>query len=105
MSIQAGEKLAKLKNAGVTTVICGCDPLFMTFLTAKAKEQNYTPEWLVTGVALIDNDLIGSIMEPGQWSHAFGVSFAGPAATGRRQPRLPRPTRRSARTSRRSAST
>lgn len=78
MSIQAGEKLAKLKNAGVTTVICGCDPLFMTFLTAKAKEQNYAPEWVVTGVALIDNDLIGSIMEPSQWSRAFGVSFAGP---------------------------
>lgn len=79
MSIQAGEKLAKLKNAGVTTVVCGCDPLFMTFLTAKAKEQNYQPEWVVTGVALIDNDLIGSIMEPGQWSRAFGVSFAGPS--------------------------
>lgn len=78
MSIQAGEKLAKLKNAGVTTVMCGCDPLFLTFLTAKAKEQNYHPEWLVTGVALIDNDLIGSIMEPDQWSRAFGVSFSGP---------------------------
>jgi hypothetical protein len=78
MSIQAGEKLAKLKNAGVTTVMCGCDPLFLTFLTAKAKEQNYSPEWLVTGVALIDNDLIGSIMERGQWSRAFGVSFSGP---------------------------
>ena len=79
MSIQAGEKLAKLKNAGVTTVMCGCDPLLLTFLTAKAKEQNYHPEWLMTGVALIDNDLIGSIMEQGQWSHAFGVSFSGPA--------------------------
>ncbi len=79
MSIQAGEKLAKLKNAGVTTVMCGCDPLFLTFLTAKAKEQNYQPEWLVTGVALIDNDLIGSIMEQSQWSRAFGVSFSGPA--------------------------
>jgi hypothetical protein len=78
MSIQAGEKLAKLKNAGITTVMCGCDPLFLTFLTAKAKEQNYHPEWLVTGVALVDNDLIGSIMEPAQWSRAFGVSFAGP---------------------------
>ncbi len=78
MSMQAGEKLAKLKNAGVTTVMCGCDPLLLTFLTAKAKEQNYHPEWLITGVALIDNDLIGSIMEQGQWSRAFGVSFAGP---------------------------
>ncbi|MEI2697193.1 MAG: ABC transporter substrate-binding protein [Microthrixaceae bacterium] len=78
MSIQAGEKLAKLKAAGVTTVVCGCDPLFLTFLTAKAKEQNYNPEWLITGVALIDNDMIGSIMEPGQWSRSFGVSFSGP---------------------------
>lgn len=78
MSIQAGSLLAKLKNAGVTTVLCGCDPLLLTFLTAKAKEQNYHPEWLVSGVALIDNDLIGSIMEQGQWSRAFGVSFAGP---------------------------
>ena len=79
MSIQAGEKLAKMKNAGITTVMCGCDPLLLTFLTAKAKEQNYHPEWLITGVALVDNDLIGSIMEPEQWSRAFGVSFSGPA--------------------------
>ena len=78
MSIQAGNELSKLKNAGITTVICGCDPLFLTFLTAKAKEQNYTPEWLISGVALIDNDLIGSIMEQGQWGRAFGVSFSGP---------------------------
>lgn len=78
MSIQAGEKLAKLKAAGVTTVMCGCDPLFLTFLTAKAREQDYHPEWVITGVALIDNDMIGSIMEPDQWSRAFGVSFSGP---------------------------
>jgi hypothetical protein len=78
MSIQAGEKLAKLKSAGITTVLCGCDPLFLTFLTAKAKEQDYHPEWLISGVALIDNDLIGSIMEQDQWSRSFGVSFSGP---------------------------
>lgn len=78
MSLQAGEKLAKLKNSGITTVICGCDPLFLTFLTAKAKEQDYNPEWIITGVALIDNDLIGSIMEQGQWARSFGVSFNGP---------------------------
>lgn len=78
MNLQAGEKMAKLKAAGITTVVCGCDPLFLTFLTAKAKEQNYNPEWVVTGLALIDNDLIGSIMEQVQWSRAFGVSFSGP---------------------------
>jgi hypothetical protein len=78
MSIQANEKLAKLRNAGITTVICGCDPLFMTFLTGAAKLNNYQPEWLISGVALIDNDLIGSIMEQSQWNRSFGVSFSGP---------------------------
>ena len=36
-------EIRKLKDAGITTVVCGCDPLILTFLTAKAKEQNYTP--------------------------------------------------------------
>ena len=78
MSMQAGSLIAKLKSQGVTSVICGCDPLLLTFLTAKAKEQNYQPEWVISGVALVDNDLIGSIMEQDQWSRAFGVSFNGP---------------------------
>ena len=78
MSMQAGSLIAKLKSQGVTTVMCGCDPLLLTFLTAKAKEQGYQPEWVISGVALVDNDLIGSIMEQDQWSRAFGVSFNGP---------------------------
>ena len=78
MSMQAGSLIAKLKSQGVTTVLCGCDPLLLTFLTAKAKEQSYQPEWVISGVALVDNDLIGSIMEQDQWSRAFGVSFSGP---------------------------
>ena len=78
MSMQAGSLIAKLKSQGVTTVMCGCDPLLLTFLTAKAKEQSYQPEWVISGVALVDNDLIGSIMEQDQWSRAFGVAFNGP---------------------------
>ena len=78
MSDQAGSLVQKLKAAGATTVICGCDPLLLTFLTAKAKEQGYSPEWLVTGVALVDNDLIGQILQPDEWARAFGVSFSGP---------------------------
>ena len=78
MSGQADTLVRQLKDKQATTVICGCDPLIMTFLTAKAKEQGYSPEWVVTGVALVDNDLIGQILQPDQWSRAFGVSFAGP---------------------------
>ncbi len=85
MSDQASSLIQKLKAEKVTTVVCGCDPLLLTFLTAKAKEQNYQPEWVVTGVALVDNDMIGQILQPDQWGRAFGVSFAGatqPAGQG-----------------------
>lgn len=78
MSDQAGSLIQKLKAEQITTVVCGCDPLLLTFLTAKAKEQNYQPEWVITGVALVDNDLIGQILQPDQWGRSFGVSFAGP---------------------------
>lgn len=85
MSSQADTTLRQLKDRGITTVVCGCDPLFLTFLTAKAKEQGYFPEWVITGVAFVDNDLIGQILQRDTWSRAFGVSFAGPtqpAGTG-----------------------
>jgi hypothetical protein len=47
------------------------------FLTAKAKEQNYQPEWLVAGTALTDVDLVGQLYDQDQWSHAFGISYLG----------------------------
>ncbi len=85
MSDQASSLIQKLKAEKVTTVVCGCDPLLLTFLTAKAKEQNYQPEWVITGVALVDNDMIGQILQPDQWGRSFGVSFTGapqPAGQG-----------------------
>jgi hypothetical protein len=47
------------------------------FLTAKASEQSYNPEWVVVGVALTDHDLVGQLYNQDQWSHAAGVSYAG----------------------------
>ena len=78
MSDQAASLIQKLKAERITTVVCGCDPLLPTFLTSKAKEQNYQPEWVITGIALIDNDMIGQILQQDQWGRAFGVSFSGP---------------------------
>ena len=78
MSTQADTLVRKLKANGITTVVCGCDPLLLTFMTAAAQQQGYTPEWVITGVAFVDNDLIGQILDQGQWSRAFGVSYSGP---------------------------
>jgi ABC-type branched-subunit amino acid transport system substrate-binding protein len=78
MAPQATTMISKLKAANITTVVCGCDPLILTFLTGKAREQGYSPEWVETGVAFTDQDLVGQIFDQQVWHKAFGVSFAGP---------------------------
>jgi len=77
MSNQATNVIAKLKSEGITTVVCGCDPVFPIFLTQKAQEQGYQPEWIVTGTALTDQDLVGQLYDQTQWKHAFGISYLG----------------------------
>ena len=77
MSNQAASVIAKLKDEGITTVLCGCDPIFPVFLTAKAAEQGYNPEWVIAGTALTDIDIVGQLYDQDQWSRAFGVSYLG----------------------------
>jgi hypothetical protein len=78
LSSQAATIVSQLQNDGITTVICGCDPITPVYLTSRAQEQGYTPEWVVAGVALTDFDLVGQLFQQNEWSHAFGVTFAGP---------------------------
>ena len=39
--------------------------------------MNYRPEWIVMGTALIDSDIVGSLYDQNQWSHAFGITALG----------------------------
>jgi hypothetical protein len=77
LSSQAATVISQLQNDGITTVFCGCDPVFPVYLTSRAAEQGYTPEWVVAGVALTDQDIVGQLFQQSEWSHAFGVSFNG----------------------------
>src|SRR6185437_11995271 len=78
LSSQASNVISQLQNDGITTVVCGCDPVFPVYLTSRAQEQGYTPEWVVAGVALTDQDIVGQLFAKSEWSHAFGVTFNGP---------------------------
>ena len=78
LSSQAANVISQLQNDGITTVFCGCDPVFPVYLTSRAAEQGYTPEWVVAGVALTDTDIVGQLFQQSEWSHAFGVTFNGP---------------------------
>jgi hypothetical protein len=75
LSQEAAGMIAQLKDRGVTTAVCLCDPVLPLFLTTQATQQEYHPEWVITGTALTDVDLLGQIYDPEQWRHSFGISF------------------------------
>ena len=67
--------VSALSGEGITTVILSTDPVLPFFMTSKAQLQEWSPEWVLTGVGLTDADYVGQLMQTDQWRHAFGVSF------------------------------
>ena len=74
--------VSQLKAAGVTTVVCWCDPVLPYFATTQASQQEYGPEWVISGFALTDADLAGQLYDRQQWAHAFGLSLLGDLTQG-----------------------
>ena len=73
-SQQASNLVAQLKAGGYTTIICGCDPIFPVYLSGVAAQQNYFPEFVEIGAALIDQDYVGQLYNQQFYAHAFGIS-------------------------------
>jgi hypothetical protein len=69
--------IAKLKEAGVTTVVYTGDPLTPKNLTQEATAQNYFPEWVIGSNVLVDIALFGRTYDQQQWQHAFGLALTG----------------------------
>jgi hypothetical protein len=67
--------IAKLKDAGVTSVIFTGDPLTPSSLTQEATAQNYFPEWIIGSNVLVDIALFGRTYDQEQWQHAFGLAL------------------------------
>jgi len=71
---QADSIIARMKEAGVTTVVLfGGDPVTPANLTQAATSQDYFPEWVATGT-LVDTTVFARTYDQEQWSHAFGPS-------------------------------
>jgi hypothetical protein len=74
---EATSLAARLRDAGVTSVSCACDPIMQMFLAQQTSSHGLHPEWIVAGVGFIDLDLSGQIIQrnaPDQWTRAFGSS-------------------------------
>ena len=74
MAGEAREILARMKASGVTTVLYSGDPLAPQTLTQVATEQDYFPEWVISGSALVDTTIFARTYDQAQWAHAFGPS-------------------------------
>jgi hypothetical protein len=74
MSNQAQNLIPKMKSAGVTTILCGCDPIMPVFLTGEMNREQYYPEFIIVGTALTDTDIVGQLWNQNEAVHAFGVS-------------------------------
>jgi hypothetical protein len=80
MSNQASNIVPKLQAEGVTTIICGCDPIFPVFFSGVAARNGYFPEFINLGVALDDADIVGQLWNQDFTKHSFGISSLGDAA-------------------------
>src|SRR5690348_11251949 len=69
-SQQADNLVAQMKSQGVTTIICGCDPIFPVYLSGAAAQQNWFPEFVDIGTALTDQDYVGQLYNQQFMAHA-----------------------------------
>jgi hypothetical protein len=76
-SSEAQSAIAQMKASGVTTILCGCDPIFPWLLTLDAQSQNYYPEWL----ALDFEDIFTQIYVQSEWAHAISTGLLLPPET------------------------
>jgi hypothetical protein len=74
----ATNAITRLKSEGVTTVLFGGDPIMPIHLTNQATEQDYYPEWVMSGLTALDLRGFARQYHPDQWRNAFGLSLLLP---------------------------
>lgn len=74
VSAEAPGIIARLKDAGVTSVMVVGDPLTPATFTRVATDQGYFPEWIVAGAPLGDTTVFARTYDQRQWANAFGLS-------------------------------
>jgi hypothetical protein len=65
--------VAKMKQAGVTTMVPFADQNMLAALTKQATAQGWKPEWIITCFSSTCYDGQARGFDQDQWSHAFGI--------------------------------
>lgn len=80
MPQQAAQAAVQFKADGVTTLLTTCDFLMTTNLTLQAKQQDWGPEWIITGAGYTDVDAVARQFDQSRVDgHLFGLTPLGPA--------------------------
>ena len=66
--------VAKMRAAGVTTVVSAIDWVTAIAVTNEAAGEGYVPEWYYSGAGSIDNNGTSRDQNQTEWGHAFGVT-------------------------------
>jgi hypothetical protein len=74
--------IARLKDAGVTTVVAIASNSMLKGLTFAATQQDYEPEWFCAEWFNCSFDYFARQLDQEQWAHAFGVGSLYPASSG-----------------------
>ena len=82
LNVDGRDMITKLKEAGVTTVLLATDPIAPQALTRVATDQEYFPEWIMTGQTLVETTVFSRTYDQKQWAHAFGPSNRFPYVKG-----------------------
>lgn len=67
--------VARMRDAGVTTIILSVDPLVPKNITEEATKQGYFPEWVMGPSVLADTTIFGRTFDQRQWANAIGISL------------------------------
>ncbi len=72
VSDEATTVMSDFHQKGITTVICGCDPVTPMYMAGAAAQQNYYPEWIpMTLGDGVTRGIMGSPAARKEWSHAI----------------------------------
>jgi hypothetical protein len=66
---EATNIVAQMRAAGVTTIICACDPVSPILLTQDAHAQGYIPEWFSFNIG----DAFARLPDQVEWAHAMAA--------------------------------
>lgn len=67
--------IAKLMDAGVTSVIYLGDPINPATMTTEATAQQWFPEWIIGPNVFVDISVFARSFDQTQWAHAFGIGL------------------------------